>query len=112
MATPEEANKGDAETGHVIPVNFIKVGQENGAGELEIEDQVSLMAADIVGQGDFIRQQAQRHGARPVTIVEAALSSYKDMCDLLDDGGTFYVRTRSGQLHRINSGPADIPPAV
>lgn len=111
MSASEEARQGGAETGRLIPVDFIRSDHENGERELEIEDQVALMAADIVSQGDFVRQQAERYGARPVGVMEAALSSYREMCDLVESGGTFYVRGRDGQLHRIFSGPTEIPPA-
>lgn len=92
----------------VIALNF---GTLEAPPELEAED---LILSGILSDSsrDYIIKQAGEHDTHPFEVIDAAVQSHKELCELLELGGSIYVRDRAGRMHRIPTGDSEPPTAV
>ncbi|HEY5549804.1 MAG TPA: hypothetical protein VIK37_01205 [Candidatus Saccharimonadales bacterium] len=95
---------------HEAAVFALSFENKETSRDSEIEAMVlgSMLSAS---NRDFILRQSEIYDAHPYKILEAAVASYKEMCELVEAGGTIFVRGQDGRLHKISSDEPESPPA-
>jgi hypothetical protein len=96
--------------------------EESSVTELNFGPQevpLNLQAEDLILQGmlegsnrEFIFKLATRHGVHPFDVLDTVIESYRNMHQLIEDGGVLYVKGKDQLMRQIFTDNSETPPAV